>query len=176
MKYPLNNWHMAGRETICFFFGHKWKTSKSVHTKWWDLFDQEKEQEIPYGVRKSVGNYLFEDLAWWSNKCTRCRKKERRDACVWPHQPWYKCQYWAIRDAWQNSKFMFTFTLWPEIHEYTPEKKASLWKRIPVAIVLWFLGGFSQYWVHFSQMPFFPAGIALDAEYKLMEWIDEIQK
>lgn len=155
---------------MCFFFGHKWKQSPRKETQYYD----KDFEEVPYSYRKSTGNYMFENVAWWSQKCTRCRQKDREDSNNWGHQPWYKNQYWAIKDAIHHSWFMFTFTLWPEHHEYYPEKKKPLWKRIPAAIAIWFIAGFSQYWIHFDEIPFFPAGFALDAEYKLMEWIDEV--
>lgn len=172
MKYPLNRWHSAGRETMCFFFGHKWKGSNSVHTQWYDMDDN----DVPYGIRRSSGNHWWENVAWWNHKCVRCRRKEHQNCNYSGHQPWYKEQYWAIKDGFRHAWFMFSFTVWPEKEEYFPEKKQPLWKRICAGIVLWFVGGFAQYWIHFDEIPSFPADVAFDIEYKIMEWTEEIQK
>lgn len=172
MKYPLNSWHMAGRETLCYFFGHKWKHSPRRETQYYGM----GRDEVPYSFQKSTGNYMWEDIAWWSYRCTRCREKHRTDS-GWPHTPWYKQEYWAIQDGFRHAWFYFTFSIWPELHEYFPKVKAPLWKRVLVGTVCYFVGGFGQYWSHFfRKRPFFPAGLALDIEYALQAWLDKVQE
>lgn len=71
MKYPLSYWSLLARETTCFFFGHRWKSSWRPRPDFEALAALEPH-ELTYEQRKS-GNHLWHFAAWWRYKCTRCR-------------------------------------------------------------------------------------------------------
>lgn len=98
MKYPLKWYHSAGRELICFFLGHNWKSSwrkRSDYNIIRSLSIKEYDKQISYSRRQS-GNSMFEFSEGWKNKCKRCRERTRNE---FQWFPWWKDLYNAIRNG-----------------------------------------------------------------------------
>ena len=89
MKYPLSKFRCALLEIYCYFFGHKWKSSRHRNEIDFDTPDE----DVPYALRQS-GNPYWEYSAGWKYKCRRCRRQQSRDGAF---HPWYKVYYWAIK-------------------------------------------------------------------------------
>jgi hypothetical protein len=146
MNYPLTWTHQFFRETACFLFGHKWKFSPTRHTKYFGM----DNSEVPYAIRKITGNHMWESVAWWSCKCTRCRLKHRVDEGDAP-SVWHVKQYYAIKDAlrtvWWHLKYNFElsygrrdFSLRMAVIEY-------------VGPLFCLVSGLKQYLIHFDNLP-----------------------
>jgi hypothetical protein len=107
MKHPLSErrWLNLWLETVCFTLGHRWVHSPSRKTEWWGG----DYDAAPYVLRKRSGNVLFEDVAWWTDKCTRCRYKVRPDHGD-RHEVWHRRTRWAIGDAANHGWWCMTRT------------------------------------------------------------------
>src|SRR6185312_706552 len=162
MKYPLKQHHWIGRELICYFFGHKWKHSKSVKTEYYGM----NKKDVPYSYRKSTGNYMWKSLASWSNKCVRCRTRLKENE--WPNHPWYKTVKWSVKSFWECF-YIAINCLWKS-------KNISLWKKIIFIPIVGFLFGLEQSWSYMWldwDWPSFPMSIVCDLYYKLDNWLNK---
>jgi hypothetical protein len=147
-EYQLKWLHRFVRETQCFFFGHKWVHSRRKRTEWWNGDDSLHGSDVPYGVRKISGNHLFEDIAWWTVKCTRCREKVRRmDSGVsWGYQTWYKRLYHSICYGF----FGTTGIVWHLQEVWKDRKKHPLWLTllgIPLSVNSSLAGSVVHWWI-----------------------------
>lgn len=89
MKHPLSPFQNAVREIVCWFLGHRWKSSWHQKVSVIDTSDYEK---LSYRDRHS-GNPYYEYSAGWKLKCRRCRRRERDPNGF---LPWYRDYYRAF--------------------------------------------------------------------------------
>lgn len=115
MKHPLHEryWLNLWLETVCWALGHQWKHSPTRQTEWYDVDDYDKK--APYVLRKRSGNILFEDVAWWSAKCTRCRFKVRPDHGD-PHEVWHRRVWVGLRAGLQSAAWHVGFVREDRFH------------------------------------------------------------
>lgn len=102
MREPLGYWHRFWRELVCWLFGHRVTLSRQRHTPYYGW----EEKDVPYTYRRGLGNYMWEDVAWWRAKCHRCRVRWRMNdegRIVW-HQRWWWALYGAISTARFHAK------------------------------------------------------------------------
>lgn len=142
MKHPLAWRYRLLRETTCFFLGHKWHGSPICKTQYYGA----DVKDVPYNLRKSSGNYMWEYVAWWSAKCTRCRDKVRQPAEA--HHVWYKNQYWAIRAA----IYKFSWHLSDEF-ECTGSGNPISWHLKPLQFLMACVSALLQYLMQFETLP-----------------------
>ena len=84
-------------EWVCFFVGHRWKSSWRQKVDRTALMAQD-EAEWSYRL-KQEGNPYCEYSAGWTNKCRRCRTRTRDH---WPGGPWYRRYWWALASGWRS--------------------------------------------------------------------------
>lgn len=171
MKYPLNRWHRAERQLMCFFFGHKWKCSPFRETQYWGM----EKKDVPYAYRKSTGNYMFENIAWWSSKCVRCRRINRHSD--WKLGPWYRTLYYGIINGFSAMITTVEVDLFRMYNGASKYEAPPIWKRLVATPILMLAHGFEQFYVSFygSSLPMFPLGLALDIHYNVDEWLNHTQ-
>ena len=104
MNHPLysRRWLNIWRETVCWAIGHQWVHSPRRTTEWYGTEDY--ETRAPYVLRKRSGNILYEDVAWWSAKCRRCRHKQRPDHGE-PHEVWHRILHRAVACGIQSARW-----------------------------------------------------------------------
>jgi len=163
MKYPLSQGQNFWREVICFFLGHNWKIAETRRTQYWGM----DIEDVPYAYRKSTGNYMFETISWWSNKCTRCRYKTRE---TFPSNVWYKTLWDAIRDAYWNFGWHFEYVMKDE----EPYNKSIIKNRVAVLPIAT-LSAISQFFVHYH--PNIPSLLftgPADVRDGLFAWLEKV--
>src|SRR5690348_11350031 len=132
MNNPLKWHHEMARELTCCIVGHKWKVTPRRKTQYYDM----DKHEVPYAYRKSTGNYMWENVAWWSAKCTRCRLKTRE----WPYQPFHFDLFLALRIGIKSIfSALGSVFIWED---------ARLWRKfvfgIPTAVAFGLCQGYAQ--------------------------------
>jgi hypothetical protein len=150
MKYPLKRRHWIGRELVCFFWGHRWKLSPTRETKYFDM----TADEVPYDVRKRSRNYMWETVAWWGAKCTRCRIKLRDSSAA--NVVWYRATWQAAKNATRDAAWWSKY-VWDE-EDYTISTLNKLW-IVPVVFGLSWL---SQFFMNFDTFPDFLWSLPFD--------------
>jgi hypothetical protein len=153
MKYPYSRWYWFWCQTVCFFLGHKWKIAPRRPSQYYEM----EEQDVPYDYRKRSGNYMFENITWWTGKCVRCRHKERDND---PWHVWHQTFYWAIKDAFRSTKWMTEYVFTDEYG-----KKALLWRRVAFLLLALPAKMWLQFAIHFERVPSTWWEWAADVEY-----------
>ena len=151
MKYPLSKFRCALLEIYCYFFGHKWKSSRHRNEVDFDTPDK----DVPYALRQS-GNPYWVSSAGWRYKCRRCRLSIRNDA----FHPWYKVYGWAIKCSTHSFFSTIRFCRGDEM-------KSRLW-ILPYA----FLAATTQFFAHMIDEPHWPIfllDVSCDLEWKIAE-------
>jgi hypothetical protein len=139
VKYPLKWRHEFVRDMTCWFKGHHWTCTPRRHTEYFG----KHSDEVPYLYRRGtgLGNYMFEDVAWWSSKCRRCRIKTRE----WPWDSAHVTAIRAFKYSMREIKWSAKYVL--------EETEASLIKKLlfipPVAII----SALNTFFVQFDRLP-----------------------
>lgn len=137
MHYPLKWFHEMGRELRCMVLGHDWKHSPTRRSPYFDM----DEHEVPYAYRKGVGrrNYMFESIASWRYKCSRCRVR-MDDAYDSVHINFYR----GVRYGFIRGIVLFDLSEFP------------MWRKILFGIPFVVCHGLVLFWCYFDRAPLFP--------------------
>lgn len=158
-KYPLTHWQEAGRQIVCYFLGHRWRSSWCRRPQ--PIVERRKPRE---------GTEYARHVSSWYYKCRRCRMRIRSDS----YYPWYRYIWWACRD--------FMRCLWIGVtcsNPWSRGKPGFGYSTIPfqwwlldvfVGAPLFALG---QSWAYMHcdlHLPWFPGGWALDAHSRFADF------
>lgn len=164
------------RETICFFWGHDWKSSwrhraDRAARMALDRREQEWKDGIPYADRQA-GNPFCEYSQGWHFKCRRCRTRTRD----WLWVPWWRDLWGAVQTYAQCFRIGVT-CYWPY-----PKRRIGYpyteypWSAWLLSLVTTFSFAWEQAyagWAHARRWPMWPAFVSSEDCYQIhRKWIE----
>jgi hypothetical protein len=158
MNYPITQAQWAGREITCLLKGHQWKSSLKWRSDWAEL----GSENLPYRHNGDIGNPYYQQLAWWRNKCVRCRLKSSEQ---W--RPLH-LEFWSgVKNGIFNGKIISELLFIDEVYKPVP-----LWKRMVAVFPMTVASAFEGWYIHFDRAPSFPLNVTAAVIYKLSEWLE----